>query len=160
MAPYLYCYGASPKSTEAMIAPGSIKCFANPTTPSRAPRPMPRTHTTPTHTTTPASICSCTPSPRFTATQYTLPTPDTPFDSPRPIFCAATFPLLVRFLGMTIHGMHSAEKLISGAQFIFSGRRLGCTWDTLTRTKSSSPFYLPPRLQIVSPGFLTPPRIS
>ena len=116
MTPHLQCYGVSLEST------GDDSTLSN-ASPTRPPRPVHHDHclvrTSPQHnSTTPAFICSCTPSTRFTATLYTLRRPIPPLIRLARFLCCC-LPLLVRFLGMTIHGMHSAEN-DSGAQFNFS----------------------------------------
>jgi hypothetical protein len=150
MTPHLQCYGVSPEST------GDDSTLSN-ASPTRPPRPVHHdqclVRTPPQHIPRPQhsfALARRHHDSRLPNTPYRRPIP--PFDSPRPIFCAATFPLLVRFLGMTIHGMHSAENDFGSAIQFFSGRRPGCTWDALTRTKSSSPFIFRHALNCVA-GF-------
>lgn len=117
MTPHLQCYGVSLEST------GDDSTLSN-APPTRPPRPVHHdqclVRTPPQHIPRPQhsfALARRHHDSRLPNTPYRRPIP--PFDSPRPTFCAATFPLLVRFLGMTIHGMHSAEN-DSGAQFNFS----------------------------------------
>ena len=155
MTPHLQCYGVSLEST------GDDSTLSN-ASPTRPPRPVHHdqclVRTPPQHIPRPQhsfALARRHHDSRLPNTPYRRPIP--PFDSPRPIFCAATCPLLVRFLGMTIHGMHSAENDFGSAiQFFFgttTGLHLGYTYTD----QIFFPFYLPPRPKLCRRVFLTPP---